>query len=1258
MRATFQIIFVLILVSTGVAAFGATKNLVNGTTYNPSDFLATDDVVVATTNYFNAGVYTFNSLTIATGRTLYMVGNYGGSTAGVTINAATITLTGTGKIVGTGYGYTSGSGPGTTPWATSGGAGHGGVGGIYNASYDTAGISYGDAVSPTTFGSSTWNGAAGGTAIKLVATTISLAAGSSIKSDGSSSSVGGSAGGSIWIITNSISNSGTISVNGGAGSSSAGGGGGRISIKYSSASTTGTLTATAGTGGSGAVGGTIVIDDGTNPVTCTGGGDATMTGTLTGDVSISAGCKWKYTGDVSVNSFSLAASSYFELAGNLTITSSLTLASGSRLVMDGDTTTGFGYTISAASASIASTASLDANGTGYGSAQGPGTGTSYYTAAGAGYGGAGGKGDSFSTTGGTTYGSPINPNLLGSGGGAVPLGGGAAGGSGGGVVKLILTGSLTLNGTISSNGNAGLNISSNPSGGGSGGSVWIEANSISGAGTISAAGGAGINGSGGGGGGRVYVKYATNTYTGTATAAKGVGGSTSSVAGSVVLIDSTTGNWTCSSTLTTTGSSLSGDLNISGGCKLVVNGDTNLTSVTVAGSGTVVTFNGDLTVLGSINVSTSGEIVMGSDTVTGYGYTVSAVNMTVASTAKFDGDSQGYTAGLGNGKGNTGTSYASGAGHGGPGGAVSGGSAGTTYDTQIQPTLIGSGGGTYTSSIGGTGGGAIKILIVSKLQVDGTLSANGGAATGTRGGGGSGGTLWIVADEVAGGGTISANGGAASGASAGSGGGGRVYISTTTKSFTGTSAVARGTTGVAGADVGNGAGVGTFIWATLGSPVKLVFSQQPSASARKNLNFSTQPIIVAQDSASNVVSNFSGTVTFTAYSDSSCTTPASGTFAGSYSNINGFLWYSGVKYDTPATIYVQGNSGGLAGTACFQVTVGGNRATQLVFTTQPSTSSTAGAAFAQQPVVQAVDDDGNVDVLAGVAVLDSYANASCTIAAWANMNETPTQSAPGVTSFSNTNATVAGNYYARAYAVVDGVAIYGCSAGFTIVPGPLYRVQYTGSSPSSGTAGTAFSPQYQITGADLYGNAVTTLTTDVTLSAFSNSGCTTAGTGTLGGPGPYTPDGSGLVTTSGVSYTKSGAVYIKASASGLVSACSSVVNISAGPPASLVFTTQPASTGVQNVNLRVSPVVGALDAYGNTATYSSVTSFDAYTDATCTSAASGATVATRIGATNGYQMRYSKAEVVYFRASYGALTPACSNSVSLNSNYPTFFRRF
>lgn len=98
---------------------------------------------------------------------------------------------------------------------------------------------------------------------------------------------------------------------------------------------------------------------------------------------------------------------------------------------------------------------------------------------------------------GKTYGSYDTPAVTGSGGG------GTYGGAGGGYVTLNVSGSCHVDGQILCSGG---DATSGHCGGGSGGSMYVEAMNFSGGGLLSVEGGDGLNYGFGGSGGRIAVQ--------------------------------------------------------------------------------------------------------------------------------------------------------------------------------------------------------------------------------------------------------------------------------------------------------------------------------------------------------------------------------------------------------------------------------------------------------------------------------------------------------------------------------------------------------------------------------------------------------------------------------------------------------------------------------------------------------------------------------------------------------------------------------
>ncbi|MCP3915159.1 MAG: hypothetical protein GY711_06360, partial [bacterium] len=142
---------------------------------------------------------------------------------------------------------------------------------------------------------------------------------------------------------------------------------------------------------------------------------------------------------------------------------------------------------------------IDVSGKGYDVSGGPGVGDVDPSLNGSGgsHGGSGHSSASGLAEVNLTYGSVREPASLGS------RGGGVAGGAGGGRLRLVVRGTLTVEGAIHADGAAG----SGDSGGGSGGSIWITTRTLAGDGLVAADGGVRHSSGGCGGGGRVAVYF-------------------------------------------------------------------------------------------------------------------------------------------------------------------------------------------------------------------------------------------------------------------------------------------------------------------------------------------------------------------------------------------------------------------------------------------------------------------------------------------------------------------------------------------------------------------------------------------------------------------------------------------------------------------------------------------------------------------------------------------------------------------------------
>ncbi|HET7624050.1 MAG TPA: hypothetical protein VFM25_02205, partial [Verrucomicrobiae bacterium] len=577
------------------------------------------------------------------------------------------------------------------------------------------------------------------------------------------------------LIVGSLSGSGSISANGGNGNRPTGGGagGGRIAIEIQNGglSLSGPITAYGGSGpgtnwgGAGTIYlkqtgqqfGQIILDNaghsGTNtPISNLPVSDLILRGAARGVLSAS-----QTFHDLSVTDHAVL----------------FCLTSG---------TSGFTVNVTG-NAMVESGSAIDGNGLGY-LYGGPGGGSN---GNGAGHGGSGGLSASTGSGGGAydLFSSPIMP---GSAGNPYPYLPYYVVGAGGAVIRLNVSGSLILNGQISVNGTDSYlapqsSISSipyNTIGGGSGGSIWISAETLSGTGAISANGGNGLNNGGGGGGGRIAVSGGISGFAGTMSAHGGIGFNSGGAGtiytkddakdGALLLVDN--------SGISGAGTPLPSlyfatDLAIAEGAMVTSTGSLTLHDLNIASNAWLQPASGSPILLtGSGIVNEGGGIVA---------------------------DGTGFPRGQGIGAGLPNPNGGGGGGHGGYGAVntLNGLYGGNAYDSIQNPALAGSGGApgnSFPPSTDGSGGGVIHLTAQQTLTVNGKISANGSDGD-VNGGGGAGGSVWLSAGTFAGTGAISANGGSGGIAAANvnapadvqgyGGGGGRIAIRCSSNLFAG-----------------------------------------------------------------------------------------------------------------------------------------------------------------------------------------------------------------------------------------------------------------------------------------------------------------------------------------------------------------------------------------------------------------------------------------------------------------------------------------
>ena len=349
---------------------------------------------------------------------------------------------------------------------------------------------------------------------------------------------------------------------------------------------------------------------------------------------------------------------------------------------------------------------------------------------------------------------------------------------------------------------------------------------------------------------------------------------------------------------------------------------------------------------------------------------------------------------------------------------------------------------------------------------------------------------------------------------------------------------------------------------------KLIMTTQPSASTVAGVAFSRQPVVTIQDAFGNTVTSSTATVALGV-------TTGSGSLSGcSETTTAGVATFSGCAITTTGTTYVvTATVSGLtpaASTPAFTITPGA--AIKLAVTTQPSSSTVAGVAFATQPVVTIQDSFGNTVTTSSASVALAVTTGPGSLT---SCSESTTS---GIATFSGCKITTTGSNYVVT-ATSSGLASTSSTPAFVITPAAATKLVMTTQPSSSTVAGVAFATQPVVTIEDAFGNTVTTSSAAVGLAV-------TTGPGALMNCSEVTT--TGVATFSGCKITMTGTNYVMtATASGLTSAVSTpAFSITPAAPSSLNFTSSPATTASGTI-FATQPVVVVEDAFGNTVTTSS-----------------------------------------------------------------------
>ena len=366
---------------------------------------------------------------------------------------------------------------------------------------------------------------------------------------------------------------------------------------------------------------------------------------------------------------------------------------------------------------------------------------------------------------------------------------------------------------------------------------------------------------------------------------------------------------------------------------------------------------------------------------------------------------------------------------------------------------------------------------------------------------------------------------------------------------------------------------------TTANQLQLVITQQPSATATAGVSFVLQPIVKEEDAFGNVItSDNSSTVTATRGTVGTATLQGTNL---TVTVVQGVASFSVLSYDVAETMNITfSTSAGNFTRTSSSIVVSPNAASkQLVITTQPSSTATAGVSFGTEPIVTEEDAFGNIF---------TSDDSSTVTAATGTQGSTILQGASLTVTVDRGAATFSGLSYDRAETM--NITFSTSAGSFTttsssIVVSPntaanQLQLVITQQPSATAAAGITFATQPVVKEEDAYGNVITSDSSSTVTAARG-----LVGTATLQGTNLTATLGQGVATFSGLSYDMAEAMDIIFSTSaGSFTTTSSSVTVSPNTAANqlqLVIAQQPSATATAGVNFATQPIVEEEDAFGN-----------------------------------------------------------------------------
>jgi hypothetical protein len=361
-------------------------------------------------------------------------------------------------------------------------------------------------------------------------------------------------------------------------------------------------------------------------------------------------------------------------------------------------------------------------------------------------------------------------------------------------------------------------------------------------------------------------------------------------------------------------------------------------------------------------------------------------------------------------------------------------------------------------------------------------------------------------------------------------------------------------------DGGLTAAVSSTITVSAGGASKLVIVTEPSSAAPSGAALAQQPVLKIEDAGGNIVTTNTSTVSATFTSGGFTVSNAS------VAAVAGVATFSALALNAPAGSYtLTFSDGGFTTAVSTSIVVGVGTASQLVITTQPSSTVANSVALAQQPVVKIEDSGGNI-----VTTNTSTVTANITSSSYAALHNTAVAVA-GVATFSALALNAPSGAYTLTFS--DGGLTAAASSTITVSAGVATQLVITTQPSSSAPSGAVLAQKPVVKVEDAAGNVIASDTSTATARITTGGVSVTNASATAV---------AGVATFSGLALNALAGSYTLTFTDGsLTAAVSNSIAVSVGAATQLKVTSEPSLFVSSGAVLAAQPVVKVEDSGGN-----------------------------------------------------------------------------